>query len=63
MRVLNGIAFDKYYANNELENQKAVNNLVENSFLPNIENAEVKALFEQGLAIFKMHETHAENYG
>jgi len=37
-----------------------VNNLVENAFIPNIENAEVKALFEQGLEIFKTHEKHAE---
>jgi putative membrane protein len=61
MQALDGDAFDRYYAKNELKYHKAVNNLVENSFLPNIENAEVKALFEQGLAIFKMHETHAEN--
>ena len=39
---------------------KAVNNLVENSFIPNMENAEVKALFMKGLTIFKAHEKHAE---
>ena len=61
MQALDGDAFDRYYAINELKYHKAVNNLVENSFLPNIENAEVKALFEQALAIFKMHETHAGN--
>lgn len=60
MQVLEGDAFDRYYAANELRYHNAVNNLVENAFIPNIENAEVKALFEQGLAIFKMHETHAE---
>jgi putative membrane protein len=38
---------------------KAVNGLVENTFIPNIDNAEVKALFEQGLEIFKVHEGHA----
>ena len=38
----------------------AVNDLVENEFIPNIENAEVKALFVEGLKIFKAHEHHAE---
>lgn len=60
MKQLSGAAFDRYYANNELVYHKAVNDLVENAFIPNIENKEVKALFEQGLVIFKMHEAHAE---
>lgn len=60
MSQLRGEAFDKRYAENELAYHKAVNDLVENAFIPNIENAEVKALFETGLGIFKAHETHAE---
>ena len=60
MKLLSGSNFDKRYAENELAYHRAVNELVENAFIPNIENAEVKALFEQGLAIFKMHEKHAE---
>ena len=59
MSKLRGTAFDKRYAENELAYHKAVNDLVENSFIPNIENAEVKALFEAGLTIFKAHEEHA----
>jgi len=59
MSQLRGAAFDKRYAENELSYHKAVNNLVENAFIPNIENAEVKALFEEGLKIFKAHEKHA----
>lgn len=59
MSGLRGAAFDKRYAENELAYHKAVNNLVENAFIPNIENAEVKALFEAGLKIFKAHERHA----
>ena len=55
-----GADFDRAYAANELAYHKAVNDLVENTFIPNIDNAEVKALFEQGLAIFKAHERHAE---
>jgi putative membrane protein len=57
---LRGAEFDKAYAKNELAYHQAVNDLVENAFIPNIDNAEVKALFQQGLEIFKVHEGHAE---
>ncbi len=60
MSQLRGTAFDKRYAENELAYHKAVNGLVETAFIPNIENAEVKSLFEAGLKIFKVHEHHAE---
>lgn len=60
MSKLRGIEFDRYYAKNELAYHKAVNDLVENSFIPNIENEEVKELFKTGLEIFKVHEGHAE---
>ncbi len=59
MSQLRGEAFDRRYAENELAYHKAVNDLVENAFLPNIENDEVKALFAAGLEIFKAHEGHA----
>lgn len=57
---LRGAEFDKAYAANELGYHKAVNALVGDVFIPNIDNAEVKALFEAGLRIFKAHEEHAE---
>lgn len=60
MSQLRGAAFDKRYAENELAYHKAVNDLVGNTFIPNIDNAEVKALFEAGLKIFQAHEHHAE---
>ena len=60
MSKLRGTSFDRRYAENELAYYKAVNNLVENAFIPNIENAKVKALFKAGLRIFKAHEKHAE---
>ena len=60
MSQLRGTAFDARYSENELAYHQAVNELIEFSFLPNIENAEVKALFTAGLAIFKVHESHAE---
>ena len=59
MSRLRGAAFDRRYAENELAYHRAVNDLVENAFLPNIENAEVESLFEAGLRIFKAHEDHA----
>ena len=60
MSQLRGKAFDARYAENELGYHKAVNGLVEKTFIPNIENADVKALFKQALGIFKAHEKHAE---
>ena len=57
---LRGVEFDRAYAENELAYHKAVNGLVGDVFIPNIENAQVKALFEEGLKIFKAHEGHAE---
>lgn len=59
MLKLRGKKFDRYYAANELAYHKAVNNLVANSFIPNIENSEVKSLFKAGLKIFRAHEKHA----
>ena len=60
MSRLTGKAFDRRYAGNELGYHRAVNGLVEDTFIPNLENPEVKALFEQALKIFKAHEQHAE---
>ena len=59
LRDLRGAAFDLRYAENELAYHQAVNDLVGNAFLPNIENPQVKALFEAGYEIFKAHEQHA----
>lgn len=57
---LRGAEFDAAYAANELAYHQAVNDLVENTMIPNIDNEEVRALFQQGLEIFKVHEGHAE---
>jgi putative membrane protein len=59
LESLSSAAFDRYYATNELNYHMAVNDLIEHSFIPNIENAEVKDLFEAGLGIFKGHQEHA----
>lgn len=60
MSRLSGAAFDRRYAENELGYHRAVNGLVEGTFIPNIETPQVKALFERALIIFKAHERHAE---
>ena len=60
MSRLTGAAFDRRYAENELAYHQAVNGLVEGTFIPNIENPEVKALFEKAIVIFEAHEKHAE---
>ena len=60
MSGLRGAAFDRRYAENELAYHRAVNDLVETTFIPNLQHPEVKALFEEALIIFKAHERHAE---
>ncbi len=60
MSKLRGKAFDKRYAENELAYHNEVIKLVGGTFIPNIDNAEVKELFKAGLKIFKVHGKHAE---
>ena len=60
MSRLSGKAFDRRYAENELAYHQAVNALVEGTFIPNIDNPEVKALFQEAIVVFKAHEKHAE---
>lgn len=60
MSALRGAEFDRRYAENELAYHKAVNDLVGNVFIPNIDNGEVRDLFEAGLEIFMAHQAHAE---
>lgn len=59
MAQLNGHAFDKSYAENELAYHHTVNHVVGDAFIPNVENADLKALLGQALATFKAHEQHA----
>jgi putative membrane protein len=57
---LTGAEFDTRYAENELGYHQAVNSLVAGTFIPNIDNAEVKALFQDAIGIFEAHESAAE---
>lgn len=56
---LRGAEFDRAYAANELAYHQAVNAIVGKAFIPNADNAEVQALFKQGLEIFEAHTVHA----
>ena len=60
LRQLSGHAFDQRYARNELSYHHTVNELVEKTFIPKIENSQMKALFQEALVIFKAHEQHAQ---
>lgn len=60
MRKLDGAAFDKRYADNELSYHQFVNGAVEKIFIPNTKNDELKALLTSAFDVFKGHEKHAE---
>lgn len=57
---LRGSAFDRAYAENELAYHQTVNGVVQNAFIPNLENREVREAFQGALTIFRGHERHAE---
>ncbi len=57
---LRGAEFDRRYAENEAAYHQSVNQLVAETFIPNIQNPEVKAAFEGALEIFLVHQRHAE---
>ncbi len=56
---LRGQDLAKRYAANELGYHQTVNNVVENTFIPNAKNPELKALLTAALQTFKVHEGHA----
>ncbi|MBV8848702.1 MAG: DUF4142 domain-containing protein [Methylobacteriaceae bacterium] len=60
LKKLNGAAFDKAYADNEVEYHKTVNGALEGSLIPAASNPELKELLQTGLKIFQGHQQHAE---
>ena len=60
LKKLNGAAFDKAYAQNEVEYHKTVNGALQNTLIPSAENPELKDLLQTGLKIFQGHQQHAE---
>ena len=57
---LRGAEFDRRYAENEAKYHQSVNQLVAETFIPNIQNPEVKAAFQGALEIFLVHQRDAE---
>jgi putative membrane protein len=60
LKKLEGRAFDKAYADNEVAYHKEVNKALETDLIPNASNQELKDLLSTGLKIFQGHEQHAE---
>ena len=58
---LDGSAFDKAYADNEVAYHKTVDNALETVLIPDATNPELKDLLTTGLKIFQGHEQHAEH--
>jgi putative membrane protein len=59
MAKLSGKAFDREYARNELAYHKQVNSIVGGTWIPAVQNAEVKEFLTQALVTFRVHEDHA----
>ena len=57
---LSGHAFDVAYAANEVAYHKMVDNALEQTLIPDAQNAELKSLLQTGLKLFQMQEQHAE---
>lgn len=60
LRKLKGAAFDREYINNEVAYHKTVNAALQSTLIPSAKNAELKALLQTGLKLFKEHQSHAE---
>ena len=56
---LDGAAFDKAYAENEVAYHHTVNTALANTLIPSTTNQELKNLLTTGLKIFQGHEQHA----
>ena len=58
---LDGAAFDKAYAQNEVAYHKQVNTALESALIPGAQNPKLKSLLETGLKLFQGHQKHAEH--
>ena len=61
LAALNGRAFDRAYVANEVAFHRTVNGALNQTLIPNADNAELKSLLETGLALFQEHQKHAEH--
>jgi putative membrane protein len=58
---LNGAAFDRAYAANEVAYHKTVNGALKSTLIPSADNRELKSLLSTGLTLFGEHQMHAEH--
>ena len=59
LNALDGTAFDRAYAANELAYHQIVNKTVGDIWIPTVQNGEVKAFLTQALVTFRIHQDHA----
>ena len=62
LQKLEGSAFDKAYADNEVAYHKEVDKALETELIPDATNKELKDLLSTGLKIFQGHDQHAEQF-
>ena len=60
LKKLKGKAFDKAYVDNEVTYHQAVLDVIDNTLLPNAQNAELKALIEKVRPAIEAHLEHAK---
>ena len=58
---LDGAAFDRAYAENEVAFHRTVNGALKDLLIPSAGNGELKSLLETGLTLFSEHQLHAEH--
>lgn len=61
LEKLQGSAFDRAYAANEVAFHKTVNDALAQTLIPSAQNAELKSLLETGAKLFQSHQQHAEH--
>lgn len=59
LSALNGVAFDRAYAANELAYHHTVNKIVGETWIPTVQNGELKEFLAEALVTFREHEEHA----
>ena len=59
LNALDGAAFDRAYAANELAYHHTVNKIVGETWIPTVQNSDLKAFLNQALVTFRVHEEHA----
>jgi len=61
LSALKGVAFDRAYAANELAYHQTVNKIVGETWIPTVQNGELKDFLSQALVTFRAHEEHADH--